>query len=264
MPSFLHPDGTSTVYEVNGTGPALLMIHGAEGSRRAFDRVVPMLSRDFSVITYDQRDCGETSNPPTAATLEVLANDVKELLAGLGHESTFVFGTSFGGRVAQALSLLHPSVVSKLILASTWPLPSSLSALNERVPQEMARLRDELPASAERLAEIFFPVQFLEEQPQFRQHFAKAPARSERSRRRSQAVDDRPPLSAGDIRSKTLLMAGERDILVPPALTFSMSREIAGSESAELTGVGHLTCIQAPELVAGNLRRFLLGRSDHS
>jgi pimeloyl-ACP methyl ester carboxylesterase len=136
--------------------------------------------------------------------------------------------------------------------------------LNGKVAAEMATLREQLPASAERLAEIFFPIQFLEEQPQFRLHFAKAPARSERSQRRAQAVKDNPPLLARDIRSKTLLLAGERDILVPPRLTFSMSSEITDSESAELPGVGHLTCIQAPQAVAANLLRFLLGRSGDS
>jgi pimeloyl-ACP methyl ester carboxylesterase len=257
MAFFKHVDGTNTAYDVTGEGPPLLLIHGAEGSRRSFDRLVPMLADHFSVVTYDQRDCGETENPAQPTDLAALACDASELLAGLGHRSAFIFGTSFGGRLAQAVALLHPSLIERLILASTWALPLSLRDLNRQVAMETVQLRDRLPESAEQLAEYFFPPAFLESHPQFRQHFAKAPHRSDRSARRSQTVNGESDLAAGNITATTLLLAGQCDKLVPAQLTLDMKSQIARSECVTLKGVGHITCIQAPREVADHLRRFL-------
>jgi len=257
MPVFVHADGARTAHDVAGDGPALLLIHGAEGSRRSFDRLVPLLADRFTVITYDQRDCGETQNAAAPADLARLAYDADELLAGLGHATAFVFGTSFGGRVAQATALLHPSRVARLILASTWALPASLRDLNGEVAIAMSRLRERLPQSAEQLAEYFFPPAFLEAHPSFRQHFAKAPPRSERSERRAAAVGDVSALSPRDIAVPTLLLAGAADRLVPSALTLGMKQDIAKSECVVLDGVGHVACTQAPQAVADHLRRFL-------
>src|SRR5215216_5721233 len=81
-----------------GSGPPLVLLHGAEGSHRMFDTLVPHLAAHFDVIAYDQRDCGETENPPTESTLADLADDVRSLLRVLGFDSAHVYGTSFGGR----------------------------------------------------------------------------------------------------------------------------------------------------------------------
>lgn len=257
MSFFEHSDGTRTAFDITGNGSPLLLIHGAEGSRRSFDRLVPQLSARFTVIVYDQRDCGETENAAEPSDLRLLAADAVELLQGTGHFPAHVFGTSFGGRVAQTVALLHAPAVRRLVLASTWALPLSLRDLNGEVVVEMARLRERLPDSAEQLAEYFFPSAFLSEYPQFRQHFARASVRSARSDRRAQAVNDHPTLAAGDIAAKTLLLAGACDRLVPSALTVGMKDAIRDTESAVLAGVGHITCVQAPKEVADHLQRFL-------
>src|ERR1700749_4451042 len=85
MPIFTHADGTRTAYDMTGEGAPLLLIHGAEGSRRSFDRLVPLLADRFSVITYDQRDCGETRNSAQSIDLARLARDAQELVSGLGY-----------------------------------------------------------------------------------------------------------------------------------------------------------------------------------
>ena len=153
MPDFIDLHGTRTAFEAQGSGPPLLMLHGAEGSRRQFNAIRPALVDRYTVITYDQRDCGDTENPDAPATLATLANDAQALLEALGQRSAFVFGTSFGGRVAQALALRQPAAVRRLVLASTWPLPVSLATANAEVAQQLAQLRARLPDSAEQVAE---------------------------------------------------------------------------------------------------------------
>src|SRR6186997_1153721 len=104
-------------------------MHGAEASRQMFGALVPLLAPHFTVIAYDQRDCGETESPEQAATLAQLAGDARALIEGLGFAKAHVFGSSYGGRVAQMLAATHPGLVDRLVLGSTWPLPHSFAAL---------------------------------------------------------------------------------------------------------------------------------------
>lgn len=248
---------TQTFYEVAGEGPPLLMLHGAEGSRRQFAGIRPALEQHFTVITYDQRDCGETVNPETPATLEALSDDAKALLDALGHPTAHVFGTSFGGRVAQTFAVRHAGAVRHLVLASTWPLPLSLAAANAEVSHAIGQLRSQLPASAEALAEYFYPAAYLAAHPAARRHFAAAPARSARSDRRRAAVTDNPDLDIAGIQRPTLLMAGALDRVVPPELTLSLAKRIPDTRAIVLPDVGHLAVTQEPATVAGHLMEFL-------
>ena len=68
MAQLVELHGTSTAVEIEGSGPPLLMLHGAEGSRRQFAAVRPALTDHYTVITYDQRDCGDTVSPEIPAS----------------------------------------------------------------------------------------------------------------------------------------------------------------------------------------------------
>ncbi|VTU28401.1 Haloacetate dehalogenase H-1 [Variovorax sp. PBS-H4] len=259
MTTFIDVRGTRTAVEVEGSGPPLVMLHGAEGSRRQFAAIRPELSDRYTVITYDQRDCGETTAPEVAPTLAELADDARALLEALGHASAFVFGTSFGGRVAQALAVRHGSAVRRLVLASTWPSSVSLASANPEIVQALGRLRAGLPATAEQMAEIFFPADYLQAHPDARAYFKSAPARSARSDRRAAAVGDLPDLDLSRIAQPTLVMAGTADRLVPAELTLSLKDRVGGAvRTVLLPGVGHLSVAQAPKEVASHLREFLV------
>src|SRR4051794_30254452 len=106
--------GVRVACTVTGSGPPLVLMHGAEGSHRMFDALGPHLAPSFTVIAYDQRDCGEPETPPVESTLADLADDAHALLASLGHARAHAYGTSFGGRVAQMLAHRQPQAVERL------------------------------------------------------------------------------------------------------------------------------------------------------
>lgn len=255
-------NGVRTACEVTGQGEPLLLMHGAEASLRMFDALVPLLAPHFTVITYDQRDCGETESPPKPATLAELARDALALLQGLGFARAHVFGSSFGGRVAQALAALHPRAVDRLVLGSTWPLPHALAALNPDGVRRIAELRQQLPDSAPELAQWFFPEALMQAQPHLRTFFARLKPASERSLRRAQAVDSTQAVDWTAINVPTLLLAGEVDRLVPCAVTLGMQAQLPQAQRVLLAGVGHATALQAPETLAEHLIRFFTADDD--
>jgi 3-oxoadipate enol-lactonase len=247
---FFDAGAVRIAFERSGSGPPLMLMHGAEASRQMFSALVPLLAPRFSVISYDQRDCGETENlqsEPQPATLADLASDARALITGLGHTRAHVFGSSFGGRVAQMLAIHHAAVVDRLALGSTWPLPATLADLDPEGSASLAALRERLPHSAVELAERFFPAQFLVERPDLRSVFAGVRPQSERAMRRAAAIS-----------APALVVAGELDRVVPPAITLSLRSRLPLCKSVLLADVGHATALQAPQALAAHLVHFFL------
>jgi pimeloyl-ACP methyl ester carboxylesterase len=100
-------------HDDEGSGPAVVLLHAGVADRRMWDAVMPALARTFRVIRPDLRGFGDT---PLTAGEYADADDVDALLASLGVTDAAVVGSSFGGRVAMELALLHPARVSSLVL----------------------------------------------------------------------------------------------------------------------------------------------------
>jgi len=263
MTEFVQTGDVRVAFERAGSGSPLVLMHGAEASRQMFASLVPLLAPTFTVIAYDQRDCGDTEAPERAATLADLAGDAQRLIKALGYKRAHVFGSSFGGRVAQALALLHPQSVDRLVLASTWPLPRPYEELCPDAKQ-LAELRLGLPATAEELAGWFFPEAFLQQRPELRAIFANARPRTPRSARRAQTVATTLESGVADIVAPTLVLAGELDRVVPASVTLAMAGRIRGADAVLLPAIGHVTTMQAPDVVAHHLLRFLNPTGGHA
>jgi 3-oxoadipate enol-lactonase len=256
MTAFVQAGELRIAYDREGSGPPLVLMHGAEASRQMFAALVPLLAKHFTVIAYDQRDCGDTEGPERPATLADLAHDAHKFIKALAYRRVHVFGSSFGGRVAQALALLHPQSVDRLVLASTWPLPRPYEELCPD-GRRIHELRRALPGTAEELATYFFPEPFLQQRPELRRIFANVRSQTARSERRAATAATTLENGAADIVAPTLVIAGELDRVVPASVTLSMAGRIRGAEAVLLPAIGHVTAMQAPEVLAQHLVRFL-------
>lgn len=119
----MHLNNLAYHLETEGSGPALLLLHGFTGSVRAWDEVRPALASRASVIAVDLIGHGRTASPPDAAryTLAWSANDLVSLIDGLGLDEVDVLGYSMGGRMALHFAVYHPQRVRTLILESASP-----------------------------------------------------------------------------------------------------------------------------------------------
>ena len=87
----------------------------------AWWRTVAALSRDFRVITFDNRGVGRSRGLTPAYTTEALADDAVAVLDAVGVDDAHVYGLSLGGMVAQQRALRHPRRVRSLVLGATTP-----------------------------------------------------------------------------------------------------------------------------------------------
>jgi pimeloyl-ACP methyl ester carboxylesterase len=94
------------------------------------------------VITFDNAGIGKTS-PLSPLSVSAMANQTSALITALGLARTNVLGWSMGGMIAQALAVLDPSQVRRLVLCATFPgtgatVPSATTtALTRLAPQQV-------------------------------------------------------------------------------------------------------------------------------
>ena len=122
MPRTTLPTGMDMYYEVEGSGPPLLLIMGTASGHETWAGQVAAYRRDFTVVTYDARGTGQSTHTPdpTAYSMASLADDAAALVRHLGLGPVHVSGLSLGSATAQELVLRHPDLVSTLQLHCTW------------------------------------------------------------------------------------------------------------------------------------------------
>lgn len=111
--------GVKLCYEVFGEGYPLFLIHGFGAKKESWIAQVPELSKHFKVIQLDNRGAGKSDRPETEYTMEIFADDIKNLMDHLGIEKANVCGWSLGGMIVQNFVLKYPNRVNKVILINT-------------------------------------------------------------------------------------------------------------------------------------------------
>ncbi|WP_407147094.1 alpha/beta fold hydrolase [Bradyrhizobium sp. ORS 86] len=250
-------NGISISFKRRGEGPPLFLLHGAEADHSMFDAFAAVLAPHFTVIAYDQRDSGATRNPPEPYGLGELADDLAALVAVLGYARAHVFGTSFGGAIAQVAAVRHPARIDRLILASTFRVGVPVASINPEGFPRFAELRARLPESLPAFAEYFFTPGYIAAHPDALSLFAGNKRDAGQRERRGAVLAQPIEISLGAVKAPTLVLAGSEDRLIPPAHTLSLAREIPGARSAIVEGVGHVGTIQDPATMAAHVRAFL-------
>jgi pimeloyl-ACP methyl ester carboxylesterase len=113
-------NGQRLYYEVAGDGEPLLMVMGLGADHLAWAFQVGPLSEHFKVITYDNRDCGQSSYAEGSYEITDLAADAIALADQLELDSFHLVGASMGGAIAQEIALGWPERVKTLTLAITF------------------------------------------------------------------------------------------------------------------------------------------------
>jgi 2-hydroxy-6-oxonona-2,4-dienedioate hydrolase len=141
------------VWRCWGSGPPLLLLHGAYGAWSHWIRNIDALSQTRSVWAVDLPGCGDSAMPSRKNHLAI-TNSIASGWRSLVQDevSTDVVGFSFGGVVGAYLSAHHPSLVRHLILVATGGMDTPMGEVSlHRVrdlegPERRAAIRANLLA----------------------------------------------------------------------------------------------------------------------
>ena len=135
--NFVQNGDILTAYHDEGSGDALLLLHGFTGSKLDFHDQLQWFTDRHRVLVPDQRGHGESSNPgrSDAYSLDILADDLGGFLDALDVQRVHLLGHSMGGMVALRFALRYPRRLASLILMDTAAEPLTLfpAALREQL-----------------------------------------------------------------------------------------------------------------------------------
>jgi pimeloyl-ACP methyl ester carboxylesterase len=106
-------------YVEAGEGPLVVLLHGFPEFWYGWHRQIPALAAaGFRVVAPDMRGYNLSSKPAGVAAYDadLLAGDVRELIAERGAERAFLAGHDWGGAVAWSTAMNHPEVVERLAI----------------------------------------------------------------------------------------------------------------------------------------------------
>ncbi len=127
-----HYHNTPIHYHKQGTGPAIVMLHGFLESSSMWQKIAAVLAKKNTTLMIDLPGFGQSGMLEKAHTMENMAMMVCELLAFENFQSAILLGHSMGGYVALAFGELFPEKLEKLILLNSSPSPDSVSRKENR------------------------------------------------------------------------------------------------------------------------------------
>jgi len=130
VPKVVLKNGLRLHYQQTGEGPPLVLIHGLTGNLAVWHlKIVPLLSDNFRILTYDLRGHGYSAMPPTGYSADDMAGDLLELTDALGIERPTFVGHSYGADIALYYAAQHPDRVDQVI-AIEGALPAMVHQRN--------------------------------------------------------------------------------------------------------------------------------------
>lgn len=232
-----------------GSGIPVVFIHGFPHSRSLWAPQVHALTGHARCIAPDLRGFGQT---PAAEpyTVDRYADDVAALLRTLGVGRAVIAGLSLGGYVAFAFWRRHRERVRALLLASTRAGADDDAARARRRELIAVARESGSAAVAERMIVGMVGKSTRERSlalvESVRRMLAAAPVEGIVGALEAMMArpDSTPTLAEIDV--PTLVVAGDEDVLAPPAEARAMQAAIRGSRLEVIAGAGHLSNFERP------------------
>jgi len=257
--------GNSSIhYEMRGNGYPLLLISGLNSDSASWAGVCGKLAKHFCVIAFDNRGSGRSETPKKIYSIREMADDAIGLLDRLQIKKCHVIGHSMGGYIAQELAIYYPERVGKLVLEATAPVSSTR---NNMLFTDFLR-RFEKDRDNEALMRLwaywsFSPKTF--ERKNYIETFIKnasAYPYLQSAQGFKGQIDAIASFNAcarvKNIKAKTFVVTGSDDILVYPAESMKLAKDIKGSVSEEIKDTGHCIHVENPGAFISKVVQFLM------
>jgi len=254
--------GIRTFYLRAGSGPPLVMLHGAGGGGVLWAPVIDRLRRHFRVIIPDVVGYGESDKPDGPYDRLFFTVWLRGFMDALGLKKAGLVGNSQGGAIAAQFAMNNPAMTSHLVLvcsAGLCPLRGlGWTAIVDMIraqifvsKRSMLRLARHLVFDTSRFP-LDSAARYLEAvagMPEGKRPFVNG---------RGRAVRPFKPMELNSIRCPTLILWGAEDRIIRPAAASINKPAIPGATVKLMPGAGHTPFIDQPELFARHLTEFVV------
>ncbi|HJZ60112.1 MAG TPA: 3-oxoadipate enol-lactonase [Gemmataceae bacterium] len=255
---FATVDDARVHYRIDGQadGPILVLSHSLGADLTVWDAQAAALTGAFRVLRYDARGHGASSVTPGPYTVERLARDALGVLDALAIPRTHFCGLSLGGMVGLWLGAHAAERLGKLVLANTAARIGTPEFWKARID---AVQRGSLAAVAPAVLDRWLTAGFREQQTEA----VAAVRRALLATAADGYIAGCAAVRDADLRDAaravavpTLVIAGARDAVTPPADSRWVADAIPGARYCELAAV-HLSNVEATEQFTAAVSDFL-------
>lgn len=251
--------------------PVMVFIHGWGGSARYWESTGRALAEEFNCLLYDMRGFGRSSLPTQpseiAYEMEDYAEDLAAFLDALKIERVYINAHSMGASVATVFLNLYPERVERAILTCSGVFEYDAKAFaafhkfGGYVVKFRPRWLGKIP-----FADKMFMARFLHRplprdiSRSFLQDFLMASYEAALGTiltSVSQRAAEVMPKEFAKLKVPTLLVAGERDIIIPAALGRQAAALNEKVEFVEIPATAHFPMLEAPTPYLERVRDFL-------
>ncbi len=233
-------------YFVGGQGRPLLLIHGLGSRSEDWTPEMPdYVSKGFRVYAIDLLGCGRTDHPDIAYTIQQQTNLIHGFLDAIHVPQADVIGWSMGGWIALQLAIEHPASVRRLVLMDSAGLSFKTDLTPEIFePHTVPQLKEleALLVPHPHALPVFFNHALLRA---MQRNFFVVHRTVESMLTGKDLLDGQ----LKEIRVPVLIVWGEQDTLIPPAVGHRMHSAILQSVLQLYSGCGHI----GPATCAGRI-----------
>ena len=229
-------DNQMIFYEEQGTGPAVLLLHGWGTDGTLFAPLMGLLARRYRVLAPDFPGFGKSPEPPSPWNVDGYADLVLGFLAALGIAECALLGHSFGGRVILKLcarGLETPRFTKVILVGAAGIKPASSQKASGRAKRyQLAK-------------KILKPFPKLMEAA--RNHYGSADYRAATPMMRQVLVNTVNEDLTGllpSVRQETLLIWGRNDEQTPLSDGQLMEKQMPNAGLVILENAGHYAFIE--------------------
>jgi 3-oxoadipate enol-lactonase len=250
-------------YTVRGSGPAVVLLHAFPLNGEMWRAQAAALEEQYRVLAPDLPGFGGSPHPPAVPDMDYYAEQVRDTLDRLELEQVVLGGLSMGGYVAFACMRLFPERVSALVLANTHAAPDSEEVRENRTRLIRAVAEGGLDALVEAQMPRLLSERTLNEEPEtvaFVEEMIRSgsPAGAVAALSAMRERPDSTPL-LDQITVPALVIGGELDPITTPEVTGALAASLPDARHAVISGVSHLSNLEAPERFNALLKGFLRG-----
>lgn len=219
--------------------PVVVLVHGIGVSGDYFFPFANELARTCRVYVLDLPGYGTTPKPKDALNIEELGAVVASFIEIQQIKGVTLIGHSMGCQVALQVAQRHPAHVAKLIL-----LAPTINSKERRVMWQLWRLVQDSTIEPIRVTGRMI------------YDYTRFGVRRYLHTLRHMLVDA-PEARFADCKQSTIVMRGERDVIVPESWARHVARSLPDASYLELPGQPHAAHYSAPALTAAACIRFI-------
>jgi 3-oxoadipate enol-lactonase len=255
-------DGTRIGYSLYGArdnATRVVLLHSLAMDRGFWQPVIEQLMPRAAVLAIDCRGHGASGKPAGPYTVAQFAQDVREVTTSLEFDNVLIAGASMGGCVALQFAATYPEATraAGLIDTTAWYGETAPHDWNVRV--EKAE-KEGLAALVGFQSTRWFSDAFRAARPEVVQRCVDTFLRNEvpafaATGRMLGAFDGRALQAT--VKVPVCVVVGEEDYAAPPAMSQALHDGIAGSTLTVIPAARHLTPLETPDVIAGELLELL-------